>query len=85
MKKLVLFLVVLAIVVSAPSWAAKEELRIYIWSEYMDEQKMPADFEKKFGIKVRLDFFESVEDFNCAKALFKSVQNWLISKKMITF
>ena len=35
--------------------AGAEELRMYTWSEYMDEEKMPADFEKKFGIKVRLD------------------------------
>jgi spermidine/putrescine transport system substrate-binding protein len=28
----------------------------------MDEEKMPADFEKKFGIKVRLDIFENNEE-----------------------
>ena len=39
-----------------------EELRIYNWSEYMDEEKMPADFEKRFGIKVRLDIFENNEE-----------------------
>jgi len=42
--------------------AAAQELRIYNWSEYMDEEKMPADFEKRFGIKVRLDIFENNEE-----------------------
>ena len=42
--------------------ASGQELRIYNWSEYMDEEKMPADFEKRFGIKVRLDIFENNEE-----------------------
>ena len=62
MKKLVLVLLALTVVFSGTAWAAKDELRIYIWSEYMDEEKMPAEFEKKIGIKVRLDFFENLEE-----------------------
>jgi spermidine/putrescine transport system substrate-binding protein len=42
--------------------ASAEELRIYTWSEYMDEEKMPADFEAKTGIKVRLDIYENNEE-----------------------
>jgi spermidine/putrescine transport system substrate-binding protein len=48
--------------VGDPAAAVAEELRIYTWSEYMDEEKMPADFEKKFGIKVRLDIYENNEE-----------------------
>jgi len=62
MKKAILLLVALTIVIGAPAGAAKNELKIYIWSEYMDEAKMSADFEKKFGIKVRIDHFENVEE-----------------------
>jgi spermidine/putrescine transport system substrate-binding protein len=46
----------------AAAFAGAEELRVYTWSEYMDEEKMPADFEKKFGIKVRLDIYENNEE-----------------------
>lgn len=40
---------------------AGKELRIYNWSEYMDP-KILTDFEKKTGIKVRTDFYESNEE-----------------------
>ena len=62
MKKFVLILVALAVVMGGPAWAGKDELRIYIWSEYMDEEFMTAEFEKKFGYKVRIDHFESYEE-----------------------
>ena len=61
MRKMTLFLVVLALL-SVPLASAAEELRIFTWSEYMDEEKMPADFEAKFGIKVRLDIYENNEE-----------------------
>jgi hypothetical protein len=35
--------------------------------------------EKKIGY---FGFFECIEDFNCAEALLKSAQNWLLSKNM---
>jgi spermidine/putrescine transport system substrate-binding protein len=61
MRKFVL--PVLALVLLGASVApAAQELRLYTWSEYMDEAKMPADFEKKFGIKVRLDIYENNEE-----------------------
>jgi spermidine/putrescine transport system substrate-binding protein len=55
---LVLVLVLLGGMTAVP----QEELRVYTWSEYMDEEKMPADFEEKFGIKVRLDIYENNEE-----------------------
>lgn len=55
-------LVILVLVLLGGALASAEELRIYTWSEYMDEEKMPADFEKKFGIKVRLDIYENNEE-----------------------
>jgi len=59
---LVVLVILSAVPLAATTASAEEELRIYIWSEYMDEEKMPAEFEKKFGIKVRLDFFENLEE-----------------------
>ena len=55
-------LLVLLSVLLCTTAASAAELRIYTWSEYMDEEKMPADFEKAFGIKVRLDIFENNEE-----------------------
>jgi spermidine/putrescine transport system substrate-binding protein len=62
MKKLVLLLLALVVVWGGTAWAGKDELRIYIWAEYMDEAVMTKEFETKFGIKVRIDHFESVEE-----------------------
>jgi spermidine/putrescine transport system substrate-binding protein len=55
-------LLVLVLVLFGGMTVSAQELRIYTWSEYMDEEKMPADFEKKFGIKVRLDIYENNEE-----------------------
>jgi spermidine/putrescine transport system substrate-binding protein len=55
-------LLVMVLVLLGGMAASAEELRIYTWSEYMDEEKMPADFEEKFGIKVRLDIYENNEE-----------------------
>jgi spermidine/putrescine-binding protein len=62
MKKLILLMVALSIVFGGTVFAAEQELKIFIWSEYMDEENMPKDFEKATGIKVRLDLYESNED-----------------------
>jgi spermidine/putrescine transport system substrate-binding protein len=61
MRKLTLFVVVLALL-AVPLAAVAEELRVFTWSEYMDEEKMPADFEAEYGIKVRLDIYENNEE-----------------------
>lgn len=42
--------------------AEDKELRIFTWSEYMDEAKFAADFEAATGIKVLIDVYESNED-----------------------
>jgi spermidine/putrescine transport system substrate-binding protein len=60
MRKIGLFVAVLMLLSVAAASAA--ELRVYTWSEYMDEEKMPADFEAKTGIKVRLDIYENNEE-----------------------
>ncbi len=60
MRKISWFMAVL--IMFGVASAGGEELRVYTWSEYMDEEKMTADFEKKFGIKVRLNIFENNEE-----------------------
>ena len=62
MKKLVLLLIALAVLIGSPVLAAEQELRIYIWTDYMDEPMMAAEFKKKFGISVRFEGFESIEE-----------------------
>ena len=61
MKK-ILALVIVLIVLAPTAWAADGELRIFMWSEYMDEENMPREFTKRTGIKVRLDFYENNEE-----------------------
>jgi spermidine/putrescine transport system substrate-binding protein len=60
MRKIGLLMVLMVLVSGIAAGA--EELRIYTWSEYMDEEKMPADFEAETGIKVRLDIYENNEE-----------------------
>ena len=62
MKKALLIMVCLISLLAVSTFAAAEELRIFIWSEYMDEISMPAEFEKLTGIQVRLNFYESNEE-----------------------
>ena len=62
MKKLILLFVALSVIFGGTALAAGDELKIFIWSEYMDEENMPKDFEKATGIKVRLDLYESNEE-----------------------
>ncbi|MDR0881796.1 MAG: spermidine/putrescine ABC transporter substrate-binding protein [Candidatus Adiutrix sp.] len=52
--------VALCLALSGPAWAAGT-LTVFIWSEYMDPEVI-SDFEKKFDIKVRLDYYESNEE-----------------------
>lgn len=70
----ILLLVLAGPMVSA-GLAAEEELRIFIWSEYMDEEQMPADFEKATGIRVRLDIYENNEEM-VAKLLAGGVSQY---------
>lgn len=60
MRKILLTCVlVLACALSA--WAGEKELHLFIWSEYMGPEIVP-NFEKQTGIKVRVDYYESMED-----------------------
>jgi len=59
-KAFILLVLALVLVVAGKAWAG-EELRIYMWSEYIDPE-IPKQFEEKFGIKVRIDLFESNEE-----------------------
>jgi len=52
----------LSVLWGCTAFEAADELKIFIWSEYMDEENMPKDFEKATGIKVRLDLYESNEE-----------------------
>ena len=61
MRRFLMTWVVLSLL-AVPALAAAEELRVFIWSEYMDEEAMPAAFEKETGIKVRLDIYENNEE-----------------------
>ncbi|MFH1155735.1 MAG: spermidine/putrescine ABC transporter substrate-binding protein [Pseudomonadota bacterium] len=62
MRAYILMLTAMVVLLGAPMAGAKEELKIFIWSEYMDEVQMTQDFEAKTGIKVKLDLYESNED-----------------------
>ncbi len=58
----ILTITILLLSLFAPVTAGAEELKIFMWSEYMDEENMPAAFEKETGIKVRLDIYENNEE-----------------------
>jgi spermidine/putrescine transport system substrate-binding protein len=62
MKKIIVGLVLASMVFVSAAWAADQELKIFIWSEYMDEVNMPKAFEQATGIKVKLDLYESNEE-----------------------
>jgi len=62
MRASILTIIAMVVLLGASLACAKEELRIFSWSEYMDEVEMTKAFEKKTGIKVKLDLYESNED-----------------------
>ncbi len=62
MRKLLVLMFAFSLLIAPNAWAADKELNIFMWSEYMDEENMPADFEKATGIKVRLDVYENNEE-----------------------
>lgn len=57
-----LHLIVVVFLFASPALAADNELRVFTWSEYMDEAKFSKDFEAATGIKVLIDVYESNED-----------------------
>ncbi|NOX32406.1 MAG: spermidine/putrescine ABC transporter substrate-binding protein, partial [Deltaproteobacteria bacterium] len=62
MKKLMLMVIAIFILLSGSAWCNSGELKIFTWSEYMDEVNFPKAFEKATGIKVSLDLYESNEE-----------------------
>ncbi len=62
MKKVLFMVLAALILLPAMAWSGGGELKIFTWSEYMDEENMPKDFERATGIKVQLDMYESNEE-----------------------
>ena len=60
MRKLLMALA-LVLLAANLAFAANKEMRLFIWSEYMPEDFVP-NFEKQTGIKVRVDYYESMEE-----------------------
>ncbi|MER3444617.1 MAG: polyamine ABC transporter substrate-binding protein [Meiothermus sp.] len=56
MKKLLALLAFVSLAL-----AQNKEMRLFIWSEYMDPAIIAA-FEKQYGLKVRIELYESNED-----------------------
>jgi spermidine/putrescine transport system substrate-binding protein len=61
MNKLMAVFLAFMVLVPGAAWCA-EELKIFTWSEYMDEENMPKEFEEATGIMVHLDMYESNEE-----------------------
>ncbi len=61
MRKLWLLVLALVLAMAPAAWAA-DELKLFQWSEYMDEENMPKEFTKKTGINVRLEVYENNEE-----------------------
>jgi len=57
----ILLAAALVLLTCASAWCADKELNLYIWSEYMGPEIIP-NFEKQTGIKVRVDYYETMED-----------------------
>ena len=62
MKRVTVLLVAFFVVFAGTAFAEDKVLKIFIWSEYMDEVNMPKAFEEATGIKVHLDLYESNEE-----------------------
>ncbi len=62
MKKTMLMVALAFVFLSPNAWSGTNELKIFTWSEYMDEVNFPKEFEAATGIKVHLDMYESNEE-----------------------
>jgi spermidine/putrescine transport system substrate-binding protein len=62
MKKALFVALLLLSVFARTGFAEEKVLRIFIWSEYMDERKMSAEFKAATGITVKIDVYENNED-----------------------
>lgn len=54
-------LLVWAAIASVASAADSKEVKLFIWSEYIDPE-IPTQFETETGIKIRMDLYESNEE-----------------------
>jgi spermidine/putrescine transport system substrate-binding protein len=61
MRKTIAVLALVACLAIVGQARAQEELRLYNWSEYMDPAILE-QFEEQFGVKVRVDLYESNEE-----------------------
>ena len=62
MRNALLVVMLLLTVFIRTGFAEDKELKIFIWSEYMDEKKFSADFKAATGIKVKIDIYENNEE-----------------------
>jgi len=53
--------VILTLLILPLAFAQQREMRLFIWSEYMDPAIIRA-FEQRFNLRVRIDLYESNED-----------------------
>ena len=60
MRKILVLAIVLSLFLAPTVYA--EELKLFQWSEYMDEENMPKAFTEKTGIDVRLEVYENNEE-----------------------
>jgi spermidine/putrescine transport system substrate-binding protein len=60
MKKTLLLALALVLLLALPAWAAKKEVVVYNWTEYMPDAVL-AQFTKETGIKVVYSTFDSNE------------------------
>lgn len=56
-----LFLTCALVLLASVAFAAENTLHLYIWSEYMGPEIVP-NFEAQTGIKVTVDYYETMED-----------------------
>lgn len=94
MKKIFFAMMLLMTFFVRVSFAEDKELRIFTWSEYMDERRFAADFKAATGIKVKIDIYENNEEM-IAKLMAGGVRQYdiiipgdyvlptLISQKLI--
>ncbi|MDD2732769.1 MAG: ABC transporter permease subunit [Desulfuromonadaceae bacterium] len=75
MKKIFFAVMLLMSLFVRIGFAEDKELRIFTWSEYMDERRFAADFKAATGIKVKIDICENNEEM-IAKLLAGGVKQY---------
>jgi spermidine/putrescine transport system substrate-binding protein len=75
MKKIFFAVMLLMSLFVRVGFAEDKELRIFTWSEYMDERRFAADFKAATGIKVKIDIYENNEEM-IAKLLAGGIKQY---------